>query len=351
MPAAPHVSGKAGAPAARSLFAAGGGAVVLAAAPAAAGPAGSFNATPLAASGRWSADLNGGSFNWSYPLTVPAVPGDLKPELGLSYSSSSIDGRSANSNNQASWAGDGFGMAQGGFVERSYKSCGDDGVKDGINTPGDLCWGYDNATISFQGHSGELIPVSADEWRIQGDDNTKVVRLRDSGRGNGDNDGEYFKATLADGTQYFFGYNRLPNWATGKPETKSVFTVPVFGDDANEPCHASSFASSWCQQGWRWNLDLVIDPAGTTSPTGTSRRPTPTDATSKRRTTPPTYGAAGSSASTTASRRATCTRTPSSRRLGSRSRPPSAAWRPQPASAIPRRSTPTGSTGTTRPGT
>ncbi|MFD9535101.1 polymorphic toxin-type HINT domain-containing protein [Streptomyces sp. NPDC060010] len=262
VPAAPHVSGKAGAPAARSLFAAGGGAVVLAAAPAAAGPAGSFNATPLAASGRWSADLNGGSFNWSYPLTVPAVPGDLKPELGLSYSSSSIDGRSANSNNQASWAGDGFGMAQGGFVERSYKSCGDDGVKDGINTPGDLCWGYDNATISFQGHSGELIPVSADEWRIQGDDNTKVVRLRDSGRGNGDNDGEYFKATLADGTQYFFGYNRLPNWATGKPETKSVFTVPVFGDDANEPCHASSFASSWCQQGWRWNLDLVIDPRG-----------------------------------------------------------------------------------------
>ncbi|MEU9234464.1 polymorphic toxin-type HINT domain-containing protein [Streptomyces subrutilus] len=249
-------------PAARSALLSGAGAMVLAATPAAAGPSGSFTATPLAASGRWSADLHGGSFNWSYPITVPPVPGDRKPDLGLSYSSSSIDGRSANSNNQASWAGDGFGLAQGGFVERAYKSCGDDGVKDGINTPGDLCWGYDNATISFAGHSGELIPVSADEWRVQGDDNTKVVRVRDTARGNGDNDGEYFKATIADGTQYFFGYNRLPNWATGKPETKSVFTVPVFGDDANEPCHASTFAASWCQQGWRWNLDLVVDPTG-----------------------------------------------------------------------------------------
>ncbi|MFD5620938.1 polymorphic toxin-type HINT domain-containing protein [Streptomyces yangpuensis] len=249
-------------PAARSAMLSGAGAMVLAAAPAAAGPSGSFTATPLAASGRWSADLHGGSFNWSYPITVPPVPGDHKPDLGLSYSSSSIDGRSANSNNQASWAGDGFGLAQGGFVERAYKSCGDDGVKDGINTPGDLCWGYDNATISFAGRSGELIPVSADEWRVQGDDNTKVVRVRDTARGNGDNDGEYFKATIADGTQYFFGHNRLPNWATGKPETKSVFTVPVFGDDANEPCHASTFAASWCQQGWRWNLDLVIDPQG-----------------------------------------------------------------------------------------
>ncbi|MEU6759852.1 hypothetical protein [Streptomyces sp. NPDC046685] len=89
-----------------------------------------------------------------------------------------------------------------------------------------------------------------------------MVRVRDTARGNGDNDGEYFKATLPDGTQYFFGCNRLPNWATGKTETNSVFTVPVFGDDSGEPCHASTFAASWCQQGWRWNLDLVIDPKG-----------------------------------------------------------------------------------------
>ncbi|MEU6759853.1 hypothetical protein [Streptomyces sp. NPDC046685] len=123
-------------PDARAAFAASGGAVVLAATAAAAGPSGNFTATPLAASGRWSAALNGGSFNWSYPIAVPAIPGDHKPDLELSYSSASIDGRSANSNNQASWAGDGFGMAAGGFVERSYKSCGDDGVKDGINTPG-----------------------------------------------------------------------------------------------------------------------------------------------------------------------------------------------------------------------
>ncbi|MGW2274160.1 polymorphic toxin-type HINT domain-containing protein [Streptomyces yangpuensis] len=238
-----------------------GGALVLAAAPAASGPSGDFTATPMAASGRWSTDLNGGSFAWSYDIGVPPVPGDLKPGIGLSYSSASIDGRSANSNNQSSWAGDGFAMGQG-FVERAYKPCADDGVENNGIKPGDLCWAYDNATISFDGHSGELIPVAADEWRIQGDDGTKVTRVRDSARGNGDDDGEYFKAVTPDGTQYYFGYNRLPNWASGKPETKSVYTVPVFGDDAKEPCHAATFAASWCQQGWRWNLDLVVDTKG-----------------------------------------------------------------------------------------
>ncbi|MFE1832072.1 hypothetical protein [Streptomyces yangpuensis] len=238
-----------------------GGALVLAAAPAASGPSGDFAATPMAASGRWSTDLNGGSFAWSYDIGVPPVPGDLKPGIGLSYSSASIDGRSANSNNQSSWAGDGFAMGQG-FVERAYKPCADDGVENNGIKPGDLCWAYDNATISFDGHSGELISVGTDEWRIQGDDGTKVTRVRDSARGNGDDDGEYFKAVTPDGTQYYFGYNRLPNWAAGKPETKSVYTVPVFGDDAKEPCHAATFATSWCQQGWRWNLDLVVDTKG-----------------------------------------------------------------------------------------
>ncbi|MDD1064160.1 polymorphic toxin-type HINT domain-containing protein [Streptomyces cocklensis] len=234
---------------------------VLAATTSAAGPSGDYKATPLSAASTWSTGLNSGSFSWNYSMPVPSVPGGLSPSVGLSYSSGSIDGRTANANNQGSWAGDGFDMDPG-FVERSYKSCGDDGIKTNGVEPGDLCWAYDNATISFGGHSGQLIPFAKDEWRISGDDGTKVLRLRDTARGNGDDDGEYFEAITTNGTRYYFGYNRLLNWASGRAETKSVETVPVFGDDAGEPCHADAFADSWCQQGWRWNLDLVIDTNG-----------------------------------------------------------------------------------------
>ncbi|MGW8328424.1 RHS repeat-associated core domain-containing protein [Streptomyces sp. NPDC055897] len=235
--------------------------MVLAATTGAAGPSGDFTASPLSAASTWSTALNTGSFAWSYSMSAPDVPTGLSPKLALSYSSGAIDGRTSNGNNQGSWAGDGFDIAPG-FVERSYKPCGDDGIKTNGVEPGDMCWAYDNATISFDGHAGELIPVSPDEWRIKGDDNTKVVRLRDGARGNGDNDGEYFKATTANGTSYYFGYNRLPNWASGMKETKSVESVPVYGDDAGEPCHGDTFAASWCQQGRRWNLDLVVDARG-----------------------------------------------------------------------------------------
>ncbi|MEU9131064.1 RHS repeat-associated core domain-containing protein [Kitasatospora sp. NPDC048540] len=235
---------------------------VLAATATTSGPVGDYKATPLSSASSWSTSLNSGSFTWSYDMPVAPMPGGLTPKLGLSYSSGSIDGRTSNTNNQASWAGDGFDLSPG-FVERTYKPCADDGApKTNNNKPGDLCWATDNATISFAGHSGELIPVSGDEFRLKGDDNTKVVRLRDGARGNGDNDGEYFRATTTDGTSYYFGYNRLPNWSSGKPETKSVYTVPVFGNNAGEPCNGADFASSWCQQGWRFNLDLVVDAHG-----------------------------------------------------------------------------------------
>ncbi|MFJ9519775.1 RHS repeat-associated core domain-containing protein [Kitasatospora sp. NPDC101801] len=234
---------------------------VLAAAATTAGPSGDYKATPLSPASSWSTSLNSGSFSWAYDMPITAMPGGLTPKVGLSYNSGSIDGRTASSNNQASWAGDGFELSPG-FVERTYKSCADDGVKTDDKEPGDLCWATDNATISFAGHSGELIPVGANEWRISGDDNTKITRGRDTARANGDNDGEYFRAVTTDGTRYYFGYNRLSNWSSGKPETKSVYTVPVFGNNAGEPCKGADFASSWCQQGWRWNLDLVIDSNG-----------------------------------------------------------------------------------------
>ncbi|NDZ64160.1 sugar-binding protein [Streptomyces cyaneofuscatus] len=241
------------------------GATVLAAVAADAGMGGDYKATPLSSSAQWSTSLNTGDFSWSYAMNVPEVPGGLAPSVGLSYSSGSIDGRTGNSNNQASWAGDGFDLWPGS-IERRYKSCADDGVErpDG-GKPADLCWAYDNAFISFNGKGGELVPTGTDTFRLREDDGTKIQRKRGTStdvRANGALDDEYWQVTTPDGVRYFFGYNRLPGWATGKESTDSTWTAPVFGNDANEPCHASTFANSWCQQGWSWNLDYVVDPHG-----------------------------------------------------------------------------------------
>ncbi|MER7748479.1 polymorphic toxin-type HINT domain-containing protein [Streptomyces bacillaris] len=225
-------------------------------------PTGDYKATPLSPSSTWSTALNTGDFGWSYDLPVPEVPGEMSPSLGLSYSSGSIDGRTGNTNNQSSWAGDGFDLWPG-FIERRYKPCADDGQKaeDGVNKPGDLCWGYDNAYITFNGKGGELVPTGKDdEFKLQEDDGTRIARLKSTSRGNGDNDGEYWRVTDPQGFRYYFGYNRLPGWADGKETTDSTWTVPVYGNNTGEPCHASSFAASWCQQAWRWNLDYAVDP-------------------------------------------------------------------------------------------
>ncbi|UUU24245.1 polymorphic toxin-type HINT domain-containing protein [Streptomyces sp. DSM 40750] len=250
---APDLALKAGAP------------TVLAAVAATESGSGDYKATSLAPSATWNTNLNTGDFTWSYGMPVPDVPGGLMPKVGLSYSSGGIDGRTSNTNNQASWAGDGFDVWPG-YIERRYKSCADDGVEnaDG-NKPGDLCWGYDNAFVSFNGKGGELVPDGTNSWKLKNDDGTKIARIygsSDNVRDNGARNDEYWRITTPDGTRYYFGYNRLPGWADGKETTDSTWTVPVFGDDSEEPCHASTFAASWCQQGWRWNLDYVVDTHG-----------------------------------------------------------------------------------------
>ncbi|MFP8904456.1 polymorphic toxin-type HINT domain-containing protein [Streptomyces atacamensis] len=222
---------------------------------------GDFTATSLSPSATWSTNLPSGDFSWSYGMPVPDVPGSLKPDVGLSYSSGSIDGRTGTTNNQSSWIGDGFDLWPG-FIERRYKSCADDGIKIDGNDPGDLCWGYDNATISFNGKGGELVPVGNGVWKLKDDDGTKIERLEGTSRDNGDDNEEYWRLTTTDGTRYYFGYHKLPGWADGKGTTDSTWTVPVHGDDAGEPCHGSSFIDSWCQQAWRWNLDYVVDVHG-----------------------------------------------------------------------------------------
>ncbi|MFJ6459760.1 polymorphic toxin-type HINT domain-containing protein [Streptomyces sp. NPDC091387] len=237
---------------------------VLAATAAAEGDKGDYKATSLSPSSTWSTSLNSGDFNWSYDFQAPEVPGGLKPSVGLSYSSGAIDGRTGGTNNQGSWVGDGFDLWPGS-IERRYKPCADDGVKNADGSkPGDLCWAYDNAYISFNGSSGELVQAGANTFKLKNDNGTKIARLFSTERGNGDDDGEYWRVTTPDGTRYYFGYNRPTGWTEGAATTDSAWTVPVFGNDSGEKCHGATFAESWCQQGWRWNLDMVIDTHGNT---------------------------------------------------------------------------------------
>ncbi|GGY12921.1 hypothetical protein GCM10010326_00040 [Streptomyces xanthochromogenes] len=253
------------------------GATVLAATAGSSGGSGDYKATPLAASGAWSAGGSGGAFNWSYPISVPSVPGSLQPALGLNYSSQAVDGKTAASNSQSGWLGDGWSM-EPGFIERRYKACVDDKTGSTNTTKvGDQCWYNDNATLSLNGKNTELVYDKTTGWHPADDSGEKVEKL--TGADNGDKGtagangeggaGEHWKITTPDGTQYFFGLNKLPGWRADNPDTKdkvdpdpvtnSAWTVPVFGNQSGEPCYNASFAAAWCQQAWRWQLDYVVD--------------------------------------------------------------------------------------------
>ncbi|WP_329082517.1 MULTISPECIES: RHS repeat domain-containing protein [unclassified Streptosporangium] len=223
---------------------------------AASGQSGDHSATSLSPSADWSIGAQTGDFTWGHEMRTPPALGGDEPEISLAYSSQSLDGRTASTNNQASWAGDGFELSPGGYIERRHKSCMIDGKK-----TGDLCWDQDNATLALGGSAVELVKdATTKQWRPKRDDGTRIEYL--TGATNGDNNGEYWRITSADGTQYTFGLNRLPGWVTGKPETKSVQTVPVFGNNSGEPCYSSTPANAWCQQAYRWNLDYALDTHG-----------------------------------------------------------------------------------------
>ena len=140
-----------------------------------------------------------------------------------------------------------------GFIDRSYAPCADS-QPDAAKT-GDLCWKTDNATLSFQGHSTQLVKdTKSGEWRARDDQGWRIRHL--TGGDNGDNDGKYLGGHRPGGTRYYFGRERGSLATSPAPVRRAV---PVFGDDASEPCHDPSFGSSWCQQAWRWNLDYVVD--------------------------------------------------------------------------------------------
>ncbi|MFJ4678553.1 hypothetical protein [Kitasatospora sp. NPDC088783] len=221
------------------------------------GGGGDFTATDLRASGSWQAGGSSDAFTWSYPLPVPAVPGGQEPKLSLGYNSQTVDGLTSSTNDQASLAGDGWQLPKS-FVERSYASCHQNPA--GATQTWDVCWSARNTlTLSLNGSSTTLVKDdNTGVYRAQDDANERVEYL--TGATNGAQGGEYFRVTTADGVQYYFGLNQLPGWASGNATTNSVWTEPVYATDAGQPCYNATFANSWCQQAYRWNLDYIVDP-------------------------------------------------------------------------------------------
>ncbi|MFG2464810.1 RHS repeat-associated core domain-containing protein [Streptomyces canus] len=230
---------------------------LLAVSAAPSGGSGSYTATSLAPSASWQVAAQTGAFTWQYPLRVPPAIAGPSPQLGLAYNSASTDGRTASSNNQTSWVGEGFDLSAG-YIERTYRSCTDDGHDEAGSQKYDLCWHSDNATMNFGGRAGELVKKSANEWRLKQDDGTTIERR--TGGFNADDNGEYWLVTTVDGTRYYFGKGKRQ--AADTEFTGSSWEVPVFGDDKDEPCHKDTFKESRCQQSWRWNLDYVVDVHG-----------------------------------------------------------------------------------------
>ncbi|MEU0671283.1 polymorphic toxin-type HINT domain-containing protein [Streptomyces sp. NPDC006172] len=241
------------------------GAMVLAATAASNGPSGDYRATSLSPSGSWQAGGSSGDFTWSYPMDIPSSLGGPGPTLGLSYSSASVDGRSAASSQQSSWVGDGWDTGAN-FVERQFVPCSNDRKEgSGYNNPkhptGDLCQGPPVVTLSLNGSSTQLVlDDKTKKWVPAGDDGSRVELLK--GAANGDMEKEYWRVTNEEGVQYYFGMDRLPGWASGKTETNSAWSVPVYGNHPGEPCHKAAYAESVCDQVYRWNLDYVVDLRG-----------------------------------------------------------------------------------------
>ncbi|WP_434795064.1 RHS repeat-associated core domain-containing protein [Streptomyces albidoflavus] len=227
------------------------------------GSQGDFAATPLASAGSWSAGGSSGAFTYGYTLNTPVVPGGPSPSLSFNYNSQGVDGRTSATNNQASWIGDGWEY-NAGSISRTYRSCRDD-AKDGNNEKrktSDLCWASDNAVLTLGGNTTELVKdddEKSDIWVTANGDGSKVELRKNSGYANGDADGEHWVVTTRDGTEYWFGRNRLPGWKDGDQATNSVLTAPVAGNHPDEPCYKAAFADSFCAQAWRWNLDYVVD--------------------------------------------------------------------------------------------
>ncbi|MFD6138552.1 SpvB/TcaC N-terminal domain-containing protein, partial [Promicromonospora sp. NPDC060271] len=231
------------------------------------GGGGDWGATSLAPAASWGVGGNTGAFTWSYPLKMPQVTGP-GPQLDLSYNSAASDGRVASTNNQTSVVGEGWSLTES-YIERTFVPCADDQdavdgkvANNADHITGDMCVGEDNATMVLNGSAVDLVKT-ASGWMPKRVDGTRVERK--TGADNGDDEGEYWLVTTAEGAKYTFGRGER---ASDGLATGSSWTMPVYGNHSGEPGYEApsdgGFAASRTTQTYRWMLDHVEEPTGGT---------------------------------------------------------------------------------------
>ncbi|MFE0733103.1 DddA-like double-stranded DNA deaminase toxin [Streptomyces antibioticus] len=225
------------------------------------GAAGGYDATALAPSGSWTGGSSSGAFTYSYPIAPAPSSGSLTPSVGLAYDSGSVDGQTSSTQAQASWVGDGWATPDS-YIEQNFTSCSEN--PEGNASPvssGDRCYDGPILTMSLNGSSTSLVKDDTKgTWKLSSDNGATVKHITNSNNGSGTYNTDYWLVTERDGTQYYFGRNQLPGWASGKATTKSVDSVPVYSAHSGDPCYDSSgFSASVCTMAYKWHLDYVVD--------------------------------------------------------------------------------------------
>ena len=216
------------------------GPVVIALTASPQGSGGDFAAEPVSEMTQWLAGGSSGAYEYTYPITVPPVPGGLEPDASLQYDSQLTDGISAAANPQASETGDGWKSSIPGYIEINYQTCAANWAEPDIL---DLCDQVQSQTLTLNGATGPIaLNASTGIYKEENDDGSNVQQLSGGG----------WEVTGADGTRYYFGLDKLPGWTTGDPETNSIWTVPLWSGGSEETPDAV----------WRYLLDYVVDPEG-----------------------------------------------------------------------------------------
>jgi RHS repeat-associated protein len=237
------------------------------------GEGGTYAASVLKPAGTWAEGGDSGAFTYTYPITMPSASGPLVPSLSLDYDSQEVDGQTAQAHLQSSWLGDGWETTDSS-IQLSTIPCDDD--PEGTASPDattDECYDGDVVEMSLGGTDTPLVfassstsgGVTTSKWRAENDNGAVITHVSAASTvfGKYSTGADYWTVTERDGTEYYFGLQHLPGWASSDTPTASADTMPVYSAHSGDPCYSSSgFASSVCTMAYQWHLDYVTDTSG-----------------------------------------------------------------------------------------
>jgi RHS repeat-associated protein len=237
------------------------------------GADGAYPPTTLSPSGTWTEGGDTGAFTYSYPLTVPSSTTKLAPTVSLDYNSQEVDGKTAATQAQASWLGDGW-QTPDSSITLQTTPCSDnpDGSASPTSTP-DECYDGEIVQMSLDGSDTPLVlkssstagGVTTSTWVAQANSGDVITHVAPGSSvfdsySSASPGSDYWTVTERNGTQYKFGLQHLPGWVSGDQATNSVDTMPVYSAHSGEPCYkATGFTASVCPMVYEWHLDYVTD--------------------------------------------------------------------------------------------